>query len=178
MTGNSPQNNPSHENVILCQVCQYFNPPEAEVCGLCGCSLDTPTTVIVPEKELDDTWTNQLPSIIRMYPDALVLYVMGGDQPIVFRGSGMIVLGRQAVGAPHLTLDLTLYNGHRLGVSRRHARISPTEDGYTIEDMSSANGTFVNETKLPIYEPHPLRNGDIVRLGQLMFFVYFLPKHE
>lgn len=50
-------------------------------------------------------------------------------------------------------------------VSRRHARITRSAAGYTIEDQGSANGTFVNGKR--IAGPQPLKDGDLVRLGQI-----------
>ena len=55
------------------------------------------------------------------------------------------------------------------GVSRLHARIVVTDDGATIEDLASKNGTFVGEQRLA--GPTPLRDGDHIRLGrQLVVF--------
>jgi DNA-binding winged helix-turn-helix (wHTH) protein len=55
------------------------------------------------------------------------------------------------------------------GVSRRHARIVVTDDGATIEDLASKNGTFVGERRLDA--PAVLHDGDRLRLGrQLLVF--------
>jgi hypothetical protein len=48
-------------------------------------------------------------------------------------------------------------------VSRRHARITPSRDGVTVEDLGSRNGTFVNGDE--IYSPATLRPGDQVLVG-------------
>ena len=49
-------------------------------------------------------------------------------------------------------------------VSRRHARITLTEAGhYVLEDLGSANGTYVNEEKIP--GPHTLQDGEVIRIG-------------
>ena len=47
--------------------------------------------------------------------------------------------------------------------SRRHARITPQNGGAVVEDLGSANGTFVNDQ--PIHSPRSVRAGDRVRLG-------------
>jgi sigma-B regulation protein RsbU (phosphoserine phosphatase) len=49
-------------------------------------------------------------------------------------------------------------------VSRKHARITGAPDGHTywIEDLSSRNGTQVNN--LAIHAPTPLQNGDSIRI--------------
>jgi two-component system, cell cycle response regulator len=52
-------------------------------------------------------------------------------------------------------------------VSRRHARIEPTTDGYAVSDLNSTNGTFVNDKQLA--EPLPLHDGDYVRVGNCLY---------
>jgi len=55
------------------------------------------------------------------------------------------------------------------GVSRLHARIVVTDEGATIEDLASKNGTFVGEHRLT--GPASLHDGDHIRLGrQLLVF--------
>lgn len=49
-------------------------------------------------------------------------------------------------------------------VSHVHARITPFDgDRYILEDLSSTNGTFVNDERI---EQIPLRSGDLVRIGR------------
>ena len=48
-------------------------------------------------------------------------------------------------------------------VSRRHARIAVREDGATIEDLGSKNGTYVNGAR--VSRSHRLSDGDEIRLG-------------
>jgi hypothetical protein len=49
------------------------------------------------------------------------------------------------------------------GISRRHAHIRPTTDGFTIEDLHSTNGVLLNGERL--YGIHPLYVGDRIELG-------------
>lgn len=51
-------------------------------------------------------------------------------------------------------------------ISRQHAAIVPTPEGYMICDLHSENGTYVNDEK--IHERH-LNEGDVVRLGATIF---------
>ena len=51
----------------------------------------------------------------------------------------------------------------RTGVSRRHARISVTPAGASLDDLDSRNGTFV--AGRPVASGHPLADGDVVDLG-------------
>ena len=50
-------------------------------------------------------------------------------------------------------------------VSRRHARIHTAAGEATIEDLGSKNGTSVGGAKID--KPHPLRDGEAIRLGFL-----------
>jgi hypothetical protein len=47
-------------------------------------------------------------------------------------------------------------------VSRRHARITMNGGACTLEDLKSANGTYVNNTRI---EKSALKPGDVVRFG-------------
>jgi hypothetical protein len=49
------------------------------------------------------------------------------------------------------------------GISRRHARIRPAPEGWTIEDLDSTNGVLLNGH--PLSDAHPLREGDRIELG-------------
>ncbi len=50
-------------------------------------------------------------------------------------------------------------------VSRHHARITSSSRGFTIQDLGSTNGTYVNDEKLG-KETAPLRDGDQIRVGR------------
>jgi pSer/pThr/pTyr-binding forkhead associated (FHA) protein len=80
-----------------------------------------------------------------------------------------------------LSVDIDLLIGRlaperegRLGddpvISRRHARVSRSADGQlTIEDLGSANGTFVNDDRLDA--PRTLDLGDVIRVGRTLLEV-------
>ena len=52
-------------------------------------------------------------------------------------------------------------------VSRRHARITPSNGKIVVEDLGSRNGSFVNEK--PIDGPREIQPGDRVRCGLTVF---------
>lgn len=54
-------------------------------------------------------------------------------------------------------------------VSRRHAELAPTEDGYVVRDMSS-NGVYVNGER--IQGSHRLARADVIRVGGEEFRFY------
>ncbi|MBX9627250.1 MAG: GGDEF domain-containing protein [Gemmataceae bacterium] len=52
-------------------------------------------------------------------------------------------------------------------VSRRHAKIEPSPDGYIVTDLGSTNGTFVNDR--PLDGPEVLQDGDYLRVGNCIY---------
>ena len=56
-------------------------------------------------------------------------------------------------------------------VSRIHCKITQNDKQYSICDLNSANGTYLNGLKLQPNQAFPLENGDIVRLANSDFQV-------
>jgi len=91
----------------------------------------------------------------------LILY-SGPDAGLPFDlEPGLLVIGRALES--HLHVDSP-------GVSRRHAELRVDDNSVTLSDLGSINGTFVNEAR--IQGPVALNNGDLVRLGVLVFRFY------
>ncbi len=67
---------------------------------------------------------------------------------------GRCSIGRHADN--ELSLDAT-------SVSRHHALLAATAGGYSLSDLHSSNGTFVNGA--PVVRPRTLRDGDELRFG-------------
>ena len=55
---------------------------------------------------------------------------------------------------------------HDVKVSPHHAVVRSTEQGYTITDWGSSEGTFVNNGRLEPFVPHLLTAGDQIRIGE------------
>ncbi len=69
-------------------------------------------------------------------------------------------------------IDLSPHSGDIAGVSREHARLFHSEEGWQLLDLSSTNGTFVNNVRLTPRIPSRIRNGDLIRCGKMrMTFV-------
>ena len=58
---------------------------------------------------------------------------------------------------------------HDAKVSPHHAILRPTEQGYTITDLGTAEGTFVNDQRLEPTVPRLLTAGDRIRIGESVF---------
>ena len=64
-------------------------------------------------------------------------------------------------------IDLTQVDLKR-SVSRRHARLVRTDDGFVLtEEIGALNGTFVNSTKLVTGRAQPVNDGDRVSIGMV-----------
>lgn len=88
----------------------------------------------------------------------------GRDIPL-FRGEN--VIGRDPDVA--ITVDNT-------SVSRHHARLVVAEDGTTLEDLDSKNGTFINGQR--ISEPTAVTDGDQVAVGEVRMTFRLRPADE
>jgi len=83
-------------------------------------------------------------------------------------GKSEILLGREdPVSNVFPDIDLTPHGGDEGGVSRRHARIFAQGNQLFVEDLNSTNYTYVNQQKLTPGQPHPLKDGDEIRLGKV-----------
>jgi hypothetical protein len=84
------------------------------------------------------------------------------DEPVIHVGR----TDRSANVFP--TIDLETDGGQNAGVSRRHVRMSRQPDGYYLEDLGSINGSFLNRRRLSPGNPTELKDGDEVRLGNIV----------
>jgi signal transduction histidine kinase/pSer/pThr/pTyr-binding forkhead associated (FHA) protein len=86
--------------------------------------------------------------------------IRGNDQGVRFElDESPVRVGRDASSAVQL---------HDTEVSRQHAEIRRHEHAFTIADLGSSNGTFVNGRRI---ERHSLQSGDQVQVGStLMLF--------
>jgi len=83
-----------------------------------------------------------------------------------------ILIGRQDNSRGFFPdLDLNNDGGYDSGVSRRHARIAVINEATYVEDLESANGTFINDQRLQPRTPHRLKENDELRLGSLILRV-------
>jgi pSer/pThr/pTyr-binding forkhead associated (FHA) protein len=113
------------------------------------------------------------PKLAKVPPDALGLFVMNSEQPVLIKGAQRVTLGRRVEGGTPVSIDLTDYGAALLGVSRQHAAILVSQEMYLLQDLGSTNGTWLNEVRLPPHIPRTLKNGDMIRLGQLRVYVVF-----
>lgn len=88
-----------------------------------------------------------------------------------------ILIGRKVEIADEtvqINFDLTPYGAYHFGVSRQHATLSLSDDGYLyLEDLGSTNGTRINGFQLTAKQKYRLRDGDEVEFARLRTMVKF-----
>lgn len=70
-------------------------------------------------------------------------------------------------------LDLTEFDAATHGVSRLHAFLQLTNQGITLVDLDSTNGTYLNNYRLAANQHFLLNNGDEVLFGDLLVHFFF-----
>lgn len=58
-------------------------------------------------------------------------------------------------------------------ISRVHCKISYQNNSYFITDLGSANGTYVNKSRIAAQHPQKIKSGDTIRLANSDFMVEF-----
>lgn len=56
-------------------------------------------------------------------------------------------------------------------ISRSHCKINKKQNQYTVTDLQSANGTFVNKVRLQPFQPYVIHHGDVIRMANTDFQV-------
>ena len=172
------------ENV--CPTCHTRNDLYAIVCVHCGATLEDPfiessyknKTAALDEPltpELVNAWLTEETTELAVPDSGIAFYVDGHSMPAYMDSQAEFVLGRSAGPTSEVLLDLAPFGGYSLGLSRRHALIRRTADGYEVMDLGSVNGTWLDEERLVSQQPRSLMSGSHLRLGRMRIFVLYKP---
>jgi FHA domain-containing protein/zinc ribbon protein len=144
---------------IYCPECGFQNPEAANYCSKCGALLvkdegGAETTQSYTPEEIDDE-DGPLEEIAADGP-ALVVRSGGGRA-----GEHFIPQGDRTTIGRSPDCDIFLDD---VTVSRKHAVLVQGDADFSIEDLGSLNGTFVNRRRID--SPTELESGDEVQVGK------------
>jgi pSer/pThr/pTyr-binding forkhead associated (FHA) protein len=145
-------------------------------CTECGVYLPTGGplgTEPIPEQDLPATMAHAWGTEARETPakqrtTALRIKVLSTGRQVQLPSAEQVHIGRlDAAHGIFPDVDLSPDGGLEGGVSRRHCKIWQGGGKHLVEDLGSANGTFLNGKRLTPYLPHPLEDGDDLQLGHV-----------
>ena len=132
-------------------------------CAICGLA---PTGVGILCGECHE----ELPAPANVAPEQVVGTPARGGPALVDRwGRPHALRARSTIGRAHEGLQLAVLDGR---ISRHHAELSGVAErgaDWTVRDLGSANGTFVNDAVVGA-DPVALRRGDKLVVGHVGFF--------
>jgi hypothetical protein len=153
-----------------CPSCGHANPAGAKFCSECGARL---TVAAAPARasEVEEPETTVLLSVVEddaaeTVTEAPATHDKPGPIPtlVVKRGpnagSSFVVSSDRVTIGRHPDSDFFLDD---ITVSRRHAEIRREGDIYTVKDVGSLNGTYLNGQRMEAAELH---SGDELRVGK------------
>jgi len=104
--------------------------------------------------------------------DGIAIYAAGTMQPVYLCFDKELILGRRVDGSSDDNVfDLSEIGGYQAGISRRHAMIRRGNDGYEIIDLSSTNGSWLNNERLVPNKSVPLASRSQLRFGQMRLLI-------
>jgi FHA domain/zinc-ribbon domain len=143
---------------VYCPECGFQNPESSNYCSRCGALLSVETgSETTMTFDVDDASEEgeSLLNALGITGPALVVRSGGGMAGQSFQpADGRTLIGR----SPECDIFLD-----DVTVSRRHAEIVRADDSFTIRDLGSLNGTYVNRTRI---ESAVLENDDEVQIGK------------
>lgn len=106
----------------------------------------------------------------------MILINLENGQMIATQEENAFVLGRASTKAKsgEPLVDLSEFGALELGISRVHAMIRRTKEGYQLIDLDSSNGTWLENKRLVPKQPYPLESGDRIRVGRLNILIFYL----
>jgi hypothetical protein len=153
---------------VFCTACGTENLPGSHYCSNCGAALPATASGADVTSTLNTAGT---------VPDAdsseFSAEAHQGAVDALAPGSALLVVKRGPNAGSRFLLDQDVTSAGRhpdsdiflddVTVSRRHAEFRREGSGYTVHDVGSLNGTYVNRERI---ESAPLSGGDEVQIGK------------
>ena len=142
---------------VYCPECGFQSPAAVNYCARCGALLSRETGGETTMSLAPDDVRDEEQSVLddTLSGTALVVRAGGGRAGESFAPSGPRTLIGRSPECDVFLDDVT--------VSRRHAELSREQETFTIRDLGSLNGTYVNRKRI---ESAVLEDDDEVQIGK------------
>jgi hypothetical protein len=155
---------------VFCTACGTENPTGSRFCAHCGAALPVPAAGVDATGVITSvTTTGDLPGVESEFSAEAHQGAVDALTP----GSALLVVKRGPNAGSRFLLDQDVISAGRhpdsdiflddVTVSRRHAEFRREGSGYTVHDVGSLNGTYVNRERI---DAVPLSGGDEVQIGK------------
>jgi pSer/pThr/pTyr-binding forkhead associated (FHA) protein len=166
---------------VYCTGCGEANPEGARFCSHCGTPLirrggervaDTTSTISIggnePDGEPGDYLDADSAAVAALPPGTALLAVRRGPNA----GSRFLLDSDLTLVGRHPDSDIFLDD---VTVSRRHAEFYRHRGRFTVRDVGSLNGTYVNRERI---EEASLNDGDEVQVGKFRLVFLLGPRSQ
>ncbi|HEX7740035.1 MAG TPA: FHA domain-containing protein [Marmoricola sp.] len=166
-----------------CTRCGSQQPDDARFCSQCGNPIEGSSADAASTAPAETTATISLGGPARPEPEERVALNDDDAEAVAALpdGSALLVVLRGPGAGSRYLLDTDVVTAGRhpdsdiflddITVSRRHVEFRRDGDGFTVHDVGSLNGTYLNRDRV---DDASLSNGDEVRIGKfrLNYFVH------
>ncbi|SDJ23803.1 Forkhead associated (FHA) domain, binds pSer, pThr, pTyr [Frankineae bacterium MT45] len=154
---------------MFCTACGSENPPGSRFCANCGAPIGDERQPATPDSTgIISTSSVTTDGDVDFSPDA-----HQGAIDALSPGSALLVVKRGPNAGSRFLLDQDVTSAGRhpdsdiflddVTVSRRHAEFRREGSGFTVHDVGSLNGTYVNRERIDVTA---LAGGDEVQIGK------------
>ena len=148
---------------MLCTACGHGNPDDAHFCGNCGTPLQGETTINFNPIESGEG-ASELAGFSHgeLESGQALLVVQRGPNA----GSRFLIDHETTTIGRHPSSDIFLDD---VTVSRKHAQVRREHARFSVHDVGSLNGTYVNRQRV---EDTELAHGDELQIGKFKLMFY------
>jgi len=158
---------------VFCTQCGHQNPADSRFCARCGAALTAAGRA--GERSAEQTSTLSLSALESLETETGEEEGVPADVPVdsLPAGSALLVVRRGPNAGSRFLLDkdVTTVGRHPesdiflddVTVSRRHAEFTRVGHGFSVRDVGSLNGTYLNRERI---DDAPLTSGDEVQVGK------------
>ncbi|MDP9406875.1 MAG: zinc-ribbon and FHA domain-containing protein [Actinomycetota bacterium] len=161
---------------MFCTRCGQQNPDDSRFCARCGAPLNPPGGPVSPERPAETTSTidiHALDSALEAAEGASAPDVAPGAVDALPPGTALLVVKRGPNAGSRFLLDKDVTTAGRhpesdiflddVTVSRRHAEFLRSGSTFTVRDVGSLNGTYLDRERI---DEAVLSGGDEVQVGK------------